>query len=136
MIGGDQRLKRLRELAQRLAQLPPTPERDRLLADVRARAVAVDTGEDTEPRRMLEPEASLFEADSLPPRPSRPATPPPFVAAPKAPPADPQPRAAEEEGGDEDDLGWTTDVLWDDPWPDPGKDDDPPSRPWTLGLRG
>ncbi len=41
----EQRVKRLRELIEQLEQLPPSAERERMLREVRARAVDVDTGE-------------------------------------------------------------------------------------------
>jgi hypothetical protein len=40
----DPRLERLRDLATRLAQLPPSAARERMLAEVRSRAVDLDTG--------------------------------------------------------------------------------------------
>ena len=47
----ENRLQRLRDLVARLEQLPGSEERDRVLSEVRARAVDVDTGET--PRAML-----------------------------------------------------------------------------------
>ena len=41
---GKDRLKRLRELLAQLERLPATAERDRMVRDVRARIVDVDTG--------------------------------------------------------------------------------------------
>jgi hypothetical protein len=41
----EQRLKRLRELIGQLERLPPSAERERMLREVRARAVDIDTGE-------------------------------------------------------------------------------------------
>ena len=48
---GGNRLQRLKQLLARIEQLPPSDERDRILSEVRARAVDVDTGET--PRAML-----------------------------------------------------------------------------------
>ena len=48
---GGNRLQRLKQLLARIEQLPPSEERDRILSEVRARAVDVDTGET--PRAML-----------------------------------------------------------------------------------
>jgi hypothetical protein len=45
------RLQRLRELAAQLEQLPASDERERMLAEVRSRAVDLDTG--VKPRAML-----------------------------------------------------------------------------------
>jgi hypothetical protein len=45
------RLKRLRDLVAHVEQMPPSPERDRVLQEIRSRAVDVDTG--VSPRAML-----------------------------------------------------------------------------------
>jgi hypothetical protein len=45
------RLKRLRDLVVQVERMPPSPERDRVLQEIRARAVDVDTG--VSPRAML-----------------------------------------------------------------------------------
>lgn len=45
------RLKRLRDLIAQVERTPPSPERDRVLQEIRARAVDVDTG--VSPRAML-----------------------------------------------------------------------------------
>jgi hypothetical protein len=50
MVAG-QRLKRLRVMVDQIERLPVSPERDRLLNEVRSRAVDVDTGET--PRAIL-----------------------------------------------------------------------------------
>lgn len=47
----DVRLKRLRDLIVEVEQMPPSPERDRVLQEIRERAVDVDTG--VTPRAML-----------------------------------------------------------------------------------
>ncbi len=47
----DVRLKRLRDMIVQVEQMPPSPERDRVLQEIRARAVDVDTG--VSPRAML-----------------------------------------------------------------------------------
>ncbi len=46
-----QRVQRLRDMVDRLERLPASPDRDRLLGEVRSRAVDVDTG--VTPRSML-----------------------------------------------------------------------------------
>jgi hypothetical protein len=46
-----QRIKRLKDLVDRLERLPASPDRDRVLSEVRSRAVDLDTGET--PRAML-----------------------------------------------------------------------------------
>jgi hypothetical protein len=50
-MSGDNRLQRLRDLIGRLEQLPESDERDRVIREVRARAVDLDTG--VTPRAML-----------------------------------------------------------------------------------
>lgn len=47
----EHRLRRLRELLARIEQLPASSERERMLGEVRARVVDVDTG--VRPRAML-----------------------------------------------------------------------------------
>src|SRR5215218_145910 len=46
-----QRVKRLKDLVDRLERLPASPDRDRVLSEVRSRAVDLDTG--VMPRAML-----------------------------------------------------------------------------------
>jgi hypothetical protein len=55
------RLKRLRDLVAQVEQMPPSPQRDRVLQEIRSRAVDVDTG--VSPRAMLpvEPAPPIFE---------------------------------------------------------------------------
>ena len=47
----DPRIQRLRDMVAQLERLPASPDRDRLLSEVRSRAVDVDTG--VTPRSML-----------------------------------------------------------------------------------
>jgi len=77
-----ERVKRLKDLAGLLEQLPASPDRDRVLSEVRSRAVDVDTG--VTPRAMLpvrEPAPpAVLPASAKRPRPSsiaRTAFPPP-----------------------------------------------------------
>ena len=51
MSVSSERLKRLRDLLDQLERLPPSAEQERMLREVRARVVDVDTGES--PRAML-----------------------------------------------------------------------------------
>jgi hypothetical protein len=51
MSVSSERLKRLRDLLEQLERLPPSSEQERMLREVRARVVDVDTGES--PRAML-----------------------------------------------------------------------------------
>jgi hypothetical protein len=135
-----ERLKRLKDLVDQLERLPASPDRDRVLAEVRSRAVDVDTG--VTPRAML---------------PLREPTPPPFPPKPqpkryrqgaltRAPsPARPvQPARPALARTATDDLGM---LLWDDrlsledspelaPLPHASKNPDGGVPPWALGLRG
>jgi hypothetical protein len=118
------RVKRLKDLVDRLERLPASPDRDRVLSEVRSRAVDVDTG--VAPRAMLplrEPMPELV----LPkrPRPSRkPYTAPPPIEVP----------------GPAKDL---EDTLWanarlsleESPLPQDRAQGDRDVRPWTRGLR-
>lgn len=66
------RLKQIRALRDRLERLPASPQRDRILHDVRSRAVDIESGMRTAPMRPLLPEPDL----RLPEPPSAtPATP-------------------------------------------------------------
>ena len=129
------RVKRLKDLIDLVMRLPESPDRDRLLSEVRSRAVDLDTG--VSPRAML----PVREPAPVPvaPRPKRPAVMPPVP--PRIPSRAPaQPVSA---------LGSTTDLEWDkvlsetalltlDDAPDcwPARQDEPSARPWTAGLRG
>ena len=65
-VGGS-RVQRLRDLVARLEQLPASEERDRVLAEVRARTVDVDTGET--PRAMLPVDPVVLTPELLKPSP-------------------------------------------------------------------
>jgi hypothetical protein len=139
-----ERLQRLKDLVDQLERLPASPDRDRVLAEVRSRAVDVDTG--VTPRAMLpvreptpppaapkpRPERYRPRAITHTPSPARPVQ--PARTAPAPAPA----RAAA------DDLGV---LLWDDrlsledspelaPLPHAPRNPDGSVPPWALGLRG
>ena len=80
------RIKRLKDLIDQLEQLPPSADRERVLAEVRSRAVDLDTG--FAPRAMLPLREPLPPVPSPPRRPTAPAAgpPPPRPSAPAAPP--------------------------------------------------
>jgi len=137
-----ERVQRLKDLVDQLERLPASPGRDRVLAEVRSRAVDVDTG--VTPRAMLPLREPTPPPPAPKPRPERyrpgavTRTPSPVRAVAPARPA-PAPAAA-----DADDLGA---LLWDDrlsledspelaplPHVPANRDGSPP--PWTLGLRG
>ena len=122
------RIKRLKDLVDRLERLPASPDRDRVLSEVRSRAVDVDTG--VTPRAMLplrEPTPELV----LPKRP-RASRKPRTVPLPPASPIE-VPRPAKE----------LEPVLWadgqlsldDSPLPHVRAQGDRDVRPWTRGLR-
>ena len=125
-----ERVKRLKELVDRLERLPASEDRDRVLSEVRSRAVDLDTGET--PRAMLPirepipPPRVIAEPAPKPYRPRRLAPPPARPAAPALPAA----AASRDEWLS---LGALL-SLDDSPEPDvqaPGA-----VPPWTLGLRG
>src|SRR3954471_13816699 len=95
------RLAQLRVLLERLEGMPASPDRDWMLAEVRSRAVDIDTGIAPRPMRPLEGGMTL-EAEATPgrrakkkphpaaqtqPRPQAPAPAPRPAAAPTPPPA-------------------------------------------------
>jgi hypothetical protein len=135
-----ERLKRLKDLVGQLERLPASPDRDRILAEVRSRAVDVDTG--VTPRAMLpvrEPTPPPL-APKPRPKPYRPAT---ITRAPS--PARPvQPARPVVARATADDLDA---VLWDDrlsledapelaPLPHAPWNPDGSVPPWAFGLRG
>jgi hypothetical protein len=121
-----ERVKKLKDLMDMLERLPASPDRDRVLSEVRSRAVDLDTG--VTPRSML---------------PIREPTPP--AVMPRLPKVDrapriqrptPAPAAAVEPARPEqppclDDLL----SLEDAPLPYARAYGDQSDRPWTLGLR-
>jgi hypothetical protein len=121
-----ERIMRLKELVDRLERLPASPDRDRVLAEVRSRTVDLDTG--------VSPRAMLPMREPVPPVPSQPKhhpapearrTPPP--RRPVAPSAAP---TSTSNGGQ--DFYFAADLLsLDDSLPltPPG------AAPWARGLR-
>jgi hypothetical protein len=49
----DERVMQLRQLARRLEEDPPSPERDELLARTRLRLVEIEAGEELGPRSSM-----------------------------------------------------------------------------------
>jgi hypothetical protein len=151
----DPRLKRLRDLVVRVELMPPSPERDRILREIRARAVDVDTG--VMPRAMLPVDPSpparwtgpvrLRKAPAEP----KPVQPPePAKAAPVASPGDAPARVGFQLKSTsaapamplESVLALADELLSldDGPGHSPSSDGQAPAdhgaRPWTKGLRG
>jgi hypothetical protein len=132
-----ERLKRLKDLVDQLERLPESPERDRVLAEVRSRAVDVDTG--VTPRAMLPVREPTPPSTAAKPRP-KPYRPGAITRT--APPARPvQPARPVPARAAADELGV---LLWDDrlsledapelaPLP---TNSDGTVPPWALGLRG
>ena len=125
------RVKRLKDLIDVVMQSPESPDRDRLLSELRSRAVDLDTG--VTPREMLplrEPAPVLV----APRQPKRRAV---------APPAPPRARTFAPAQPATADLDWDkvlseTALLSLDDAPDcwPAQQADRSARPWTAGLRG
>ena len=117
-------------------RLPESPDRDRLLSEVRSRAVDLDTG--VTPRAML----PLREPAPVPVAPRLPKR---RAVMPQAPPRTPSRAPAQPASA----LRSTAELDWDkvlsetallslDDAPDcwPARQDDRSARPWTVGLRG
>lgn len=140
-----ERLQRLKDLVDQLERLPESPDRDRVLAEVRSRAVDVDTG--VTPRAMLPVREPTPPPSAPKPRPERyrprAITRTPSPARPVQP-ARPAPAPAPGRFAAADDLGV---LLWDDrlsledspelaPLPHAPRNADGSVLPWALGLRG
>jgi hypothetical protein len=129
-----ERVKRLKELVDRLERLPASEDRDRVLSEVRSRAVDLDTG--VTPRAMLpvrEPIPPPMIAERAP-KPYRPRTITRTVAAPPARPVQTALPVAAAHDHDE----WLSigPLLSLDDSPEPDVQAPGGVPPWTLGLRG
>jgi hypothetical protein len=137
------RIKRLRALLAQLEQLPATAERDRMVREVRARVVDVDTGVDPvtflpaqlDSMPAQEPEVTLRRAPRAVARNPAGQSRRPRATAPPRP--DQPDRSLPHTG---DGLPLEADMLLclDDSTPFSPSDADPghASAPWTRGLRG
>jgi hypothetical protein len=125
----EERVKRLKDLTDMLLRLPESAGRDRLLVEVRSRAVDLDTG--VTPRAMLpmqEPTPPPAAPKPKPPAPYRPSR------VMRAPPPQPARAVAPQPFKDEP-VDWPTVLMALDESQPP----DAPAQgvaPWTLGLRG
>ncbi len=145
-MSGDDRLERLKDLVARLEQLPASDARDRVLGEVRARAVDLDTG--VTPRAMLPRDlagravsarSDRRGAHAVPlPAPVKVAPPAPEERAPQLPTWSPAPAAASAASA----IHAAIDLLAADERlcleespqaPAPGEQG---HRPWARGLRG
>ena len=135
----ERRVQRLRDMVDQIARLPESPDRDRLLSEIRSRAVDVDTG--VTPRAMLplrEPDPS-----AIPPRPAKrdkpriarrvvPRTPAPAFEAAR-PSSVVGPWETPEESFSLDDRLSLEDTA---PLPDVRVRGNLTAPPWAFGLRG
>jgi hypothetical protein len=137
------RVKRLKDLVDQIERLPESPERDRLLSEIRSRAVDIETG--VTPRAML----PLREPEPPPvpiwaPNHDRAAGITPL--APRPPAAadtDPQPASTAGRSQDKEESVWPVegllsleDPLQRSPLPYVRARGDRRIPPWARGLRG
>jgi|SRR5215207_6271064 len=128
-----QRVDRLKDMVDRIERLPASAERDRLLSEVRSRAVDLETGET--PRAMLpmrepaiDPAVSRLSKRTGASKP-RPAA----HAAGPARPATGAGRSVEPLGP----FAWAEETLSLDDSPEsPGQAPSGAGAPWARGLRG
>jgi len=134
----EPRIKRLRDMVDQLERLPASPDRDRLLSEVRSRAVDVDTG--VTPRSMLPMREPEFEPVVTRPTQRQRAK---IVrrVAPWTPASSAGSAHRSDAAGPQDDqeswpaLGVHL-SLDDTPQPPVRVSGDRAVAPWTLGLRG
>jgi hypothetical protein len=119
-----ERVKRLKDLVDRLERLPPSPDRDRMLSEVRSRAVDLDTG--VTPRAML----PLREPTPPPPAVARPRKVDSGRRLPRRAPLEPVRPIFAATPLLDDRLS-----LEDAPLPHAWAQDGQAARPWTQGLR-
>lgn len=118
-----ERVKRLKDLIDMVMRLPESPDRDRLLSEVRSRAVDLDTG--VTPRAMLPLREPVPAPVTIMPKRRS-------VMKPARTPAPPRPPRDALTSWDEV-LGDAGHLSLDD---SPTRHDGRTARPWTLGLRG
>jgi hypothetical protein len=138
------RVKRLREMVEQIERLPVSPDRERLLSEIRSRAVDVDTGVTPQAMRVLR-EPAPPPVLTRPPKRDRPASimptptpapPAPAVAvAPSARVTSERVTPREEQPPRLDDVLSLEDSV-DSPLPAILGRDGRPVPPWALGLRG
>lgn len=144
-MAAGRRVKRLREMVEQIQRLPASHARDRLLSEVRSRAVDVDTG--VTPRAILPMREPALLPDA--PRPAkrdsaasvtRKAPQPPAPTVTVACPVAVASRLPN--GGDEPSPPWASerlslgDTLQLSPLPYVQGRGGRAVPPWTLGLRG
>ena len=133
-----ERVERLKGLVDALERLPESEERDRLLREVRSRAVDLDTG--VTPRAMLPVhEPTLAPVVPKPPKRHSPSSVTVTAQPERAPAVElPLPASAANPSWDATNVLWASEHLSLEDSPDfpPLPNGDPAVRPWTLGLRG
>jgi hypothetical protein len=149
-VNSGNRVKRLRDLLEQLERLPPSAERDRMLREVRARVVDVDTGADPQALRtvdpdlpsLLAPRAGVATTPYEDRRPRRATPRPPRPRPVRVPAGEALPKVAAEGSarGAADLLALAADELLflDDSASFEASDAqaDRAGAPWTRGLRG
>ena len=133
-----QRVDRLKDMVDRIERLPPSAERDRLLSEIRSRAVDLETGET--PRAML-PMREPATAPAVTRLSKRAGASKSLLRPPAGEVAPARPAAGA--GGSPERLAafaWNGERLSledgpDSPSPD-GQAPDGAAAPWTRGLRG
>lgn len=146
------RIKRLKDLVDRLERLPASPDRDRVLMEARSRAVDLDTGET--PRAMPVRQPTPAPIAHKPPTRQRPAgaarrvpcAPAPAPVEPAPPELELAPHASAAGSHQREQPLSTDGLLWLDDTQLPLDDSlHLPTQPragrravppWTLGLRG
>jgi hypothetical protein len=143
-MAAGQRVKRLNDMVDRIERLPASEVRDRLLREVRSRAVDLDTG--VTPRAMLplrEPAAPAAPMLRRPPTRNKTTTIRRAVSQPPAPAVEPprsrpaaQPRTEPQQSVWRDDHLSLEDTLQRAPLPYVRVRGNRTVPPWTFGLRG
>jgi hypothetical protein len=138
-VGSEHRLRRLRELIARLEQLPASSDSERMLREVRARVVDIDTG--VTPRAMLAADrAPTQAAEPAPPAAQKPVRAAPAEAVPRSPAPTPAVGLSVADDREWLSLVATNEILsLDDSaqLSSPGEAQaGQDRRPWTRGLRG
>jgi hypothetical protein len=136
-----ERVKRLKDLTDVLMRLPQSPDRDRLLTEVRSRAVDLDTG--VTPRTMLPVHEPAPAPIALkPPKRHRLGSVTLTAQAGRAPAVElALPTSAANPLRDEEHVLWAERLSLEDssefsPLPHAPAHGDRAVHPWTLGLRG
>jgi hypothetical protein len=136
-----ERVKRLKDLTDVLERLPQSPDRDRLLDEVRSRAVDLDTG--VAPRAMLPIQEPAHAPVAPMPKPRRLSRVSLAAQPQRARAMEPAlPPSAASPSTDREHVFWAAERLSLEESPEFPSSHHAPAqggravRPWTLGLRG